>query len=64
VSGPSKYVVVFITHLIRRVHFSLHSAYVFEKAFAKKGIIDRRITLIMIVSTSLDINSLLIIIIL
>jgi hypothetical protein len=63
-NDPSKYIVVFITYLILRVHFSSHSAYVLEKAFAKKEIIDRRITLNMFVSTSLKITSLFITIVL
>lgn len=57
-NGPSKHVVVFVTYLIHRVHFSSHSAYVLEKAFAKEEIIDRRIKLILFVSISLNIISL------
>lgn len=63
-NDPSKYVVVFITYLILRVHFSSHPAHVLEKAFAKKEIIDRRITLNMFVSTSLKITSVFITIVL
>jgi hypothetical protein len=62
-SGPSQYVVALITYLIYRIYFSSHSAYMFEKEFTKKEIIDIRITLIMFVITSLNITSLFIIII-